>query len=483
MGPETLRVNRHELHGTICSKVVAKMRESLPEDKRGIVLLQGGGPWTVYSSDMDSVFRQESYFHYLFGVENENFYGAIDLRTGRSMLFMPRLPPEHAVWMGPIDTPEEVREKYCVDEVHYVDDLASVLAESAPPVLHTLVGVNSDSSASTQPAEFKGIEAFEKETDSLHTILTEARVIKTPEEIRVLEFANEIASAGHIQMMRECKPGMMEYQLESVFLNHCYREGGCRHAPYTPICGSGPNAAVLHYGHAGAPNNRRMLDGDLVLCDMGCEYHGYDSDITTTFPVNGKFTDDQKLVYNAVLTAHKEVIRTIKPGISWPAMHRLAHKTMLQALKAGGLLQGEVDAMMRMHVGALFMPCGLGHFIGLDTHDVGGYLPGHPPRIMEPGIKHLRTARVLQEGMVITVEPGIYFNRFLLDPALEDPALQEFFIKDRILSFMSIGGVRHEDCVVVTADGCRSLSNVPREVEEVEAVMAGAPWPPLGRLK
>lgn len=477
MGHDSARLDRRALHGQIRARVVDALKEKVGEGRAGVLLLQGGGPWSIYATDMEGIFRQESYFQHLFGVEQEGFYGAIDLRTAKSLLFMPRLPSEYAVWMGPIDTPEFTKEKYAVDEVHYVDELASVLKAAAPPCLHTLAGKNTDSGSVTKPAEFEGISEFEVESESLHPALTECRVHKTEMEIQAMKYANEIASAGHVAMLQACGPGMMEYELESTFLHRCYGGGGCRHAPYTPICASGPNGAVLHYGHAGAPNNRQLQDGDMMLCDMGCEYYGYDSDITTSFPVSGKFSDDQKVVYGAVLSAFKSVIAQLKPGVSWPDMHRLANRRILEGLKAGGFLQGDVDEMMAKHLGALFMPHGLGHMLGLDTHDVGGYAPGCPERIMEPGIKSLRTARVLEAGMVLTVEPGCYFNAFLLEPALVDPSLEGFFVKSAIERCMQTGGVRLEDNIVITADGCYSLTDVPREIEDVEGVMAGAPWP------
>eukprot|EP00192_Tetraselmis_astigmatica_P004654 CAMPEP_0117698338 /NCGR_PEP_ID=MMETSP0804-20121206/29707_1 /TAXON_ID=1074897 /ORGANISM="Tetraselmis astigmatica, Strain CCMP880" /LENGTH=495 /DNA_ID=CAMNT_0005512645 /DNA_START=73 /DNA_END=1560 /DNA_ORIENTATION=- len=476
-GLKSLRLDRAELHTATRKKLVEAMKQALPEDQVGIVLLQGGRPWSIYSTDTESVFRQESYFNYLFGVEQEDYYGAVDIRSGKAMLFMPRLPAEYGVWMGPIETPSQVKEKYGVDETHYVDEMAAVLRSSQPPVLHTLAGTNTDSSSTIKPAEFEAIAEFTTETDLLFPILAECRVHKTPLEIQAMKYANDIASAGHVEIMRQCSAGMMEYQLEAVFLSHCYKAGGCRHTPYTPICASGPNGAVLHYGHAGAPNDRELCDGDMMLCDMGCEYHGYDSDITTSFPVNGKFTEDQKIVYNAVLDAQKAVIGAMKPGVAWPDMHGLANRTILNGLKAGGFLTGDIDEMMGSHVGALFMPHGLGHLIGLDTHDVGGYGPNHPQRSSEPGFKSLRTARVLEEGMVITVEPGCYFNPFLLEPALQNPEVKGFLVAERIKACMQFGGVRIEDDVVLTSDGCYSLTNVPREVEEVEAVMAGAPWP------
>ena len=154
-------------------------------------------------------------------------------------------------------------------------------------------------------------------------------------------------------------------------------------------------------------------------------------------------------------------------------------RTVLSHLIAAKVLQGDVEAMLAQHLGAVFIPCGLGHLIGVDTHDVGGYLQDCPPRATRRGLSKLRTARVLEEGMVLTVEPGCYFIDALLDPALADPALAQFFVLDRIQQFRSFGGVRLEDVVAVTGTGIENYTTCPRTPEEVEAVMAGGPWPPL----
>ena len=162
----------------------------------------------------------------------------------------------------------------------------------------------------------------------------------------------------------------MEYQLESLFMHHTYTHGGCRHMAYTCICACGPNPAVLHYGHAGAPNARLLKEGDQALLDMGAEYHCYASDITCSFPISSDFTRDQILIHEAVLAAQVAVVGALKPGVAWPDMHRLAERTILENLKRGGVLAGDVDEMLAADLGATFMPHGLGHFIGLDTHDV-----------------------------------------------------------------------------------------------------------------
>eukprot|EP00775_Hariotina_reticulata_P006059 gene6059-6297_t len=398
----------------------------------------GGEVQAVYSTDGELIMRQEAYFHYLFGVNEDGFWGGLDVRNGKTFLFMPKLPEAYGVWMGPIQGPDYYKAKYCVDEVAYLADLAAVLAAAAPPCIHVLAGSNSDSGTEIKPLSFPGSESLTIETATLFPTLNESRVHKTPGEIVLMKYVNHLGSRAHVAMMQAAKPGMMEYQLESIFRHFTYTRGGCRHQ---------------------------------VLFDMGCEYYRYGSDITCSWPVDGKFTEQQKLVYNAVLAAHSGVIAAIAPGVSWPKLHTLAYEKILGGLAAGGLLQGDLQELIEAEVGGLFMPHGLGHLIGIDTHDVGGYGLDFPERIQRPGFKSLRTARVLEEGMIITVEPGCYFN-----PVLLDPHYSKYLVKDELLPFMSMGGVRLEDNVVVTATGSLSLTDVPRTVEEVETVMAGKPW-------
>ena len=228
--------------------------------------------------------------------------------------------------------------------------------------------------------------------------------------------------------------------------------------------------------HASMAGQRETV---AMLLDMGAEYHCYTSDITCSYPVSGTFTAEQRLVYETVLECQKQIMEAMRPGVSWPDMHRLMWRVTLERLVSFGVLQGDVDEMLDAELGAVFIPCGLGHLIGCDTHDVGGYLPGHPPRIGEPGIKALRTARILEEGMVLTVEPGLYFIDHTIEKALADERQSKFFVLDRLAEFRSFGGVRLEDVVAVTADGIVNYTLTPRTVEEVESVMAGGPWPPV----
>ncbi|KAJ1408142.1 Peptidase M24 [Sesbania bispinosa] len=463
-----------ELHVKNREKLLSSLRQHLSESSRplhGFVLLQGGEEQTRHDTDHIELFRQESYFAYLFGVKEPGFYGAIDVGTGDSILFAPRLPDEYAVWLGEIKPLSYFKEHYMVSKACFTDEIASFLQQnyqgSGKPLLFLLHGLNTDSNNFSKPAEFQ----FDKDLTTLHPILTECRVIKSELEIALIQYANDISSEAHVeehlrvgftQVMSKAKVGMKEYQLESMFLHHTYMYGGCRHCSYTCICATGENSAVLHYGHAAAPNDKTLEDGGMALLDMGAEYHFYGSDITCSFP--------------AVLDAHNAVISAMKPGVSWVDMHTLAERVILESLKRGHIIVGDVDDMMATRLGAAFMPHGLGHFLGIDTHDPGGYLMGLERR-KEPGLKSLRTIRQLQEGMVITVEPGCYFIDALLLPAMNNPETSKFLNQEVVNRFKDFGGVRIESDVLVTAAGCYNMTKCPREIREIEAVMAGAPWP------
>ena len=263
---------------------------------------------------------------------------------------------------------------------------------------------------------------------------------------------------------------MYEYEMEALFEYYCKRYGAMRQMSYTCICATGDNPAILHYGHAGAPNDCRIKQSDMCLFDMGGEYCCYASDITCSFPVSGRFTKEQRIIYEAVLDANRQVMKTVRPGVSWTDMHLLAERVQLEHLKSAGLIKGDIDQMMEARLGALFMPHGLGHMIGLDTHDVGGYLDPQT-RSALPGLKSLRTNRTLEERMCLTIEPGIYFNGVLLANAYENEELAQFLVKTEIDRFMHVGGVRIEDNIVVTNDSCELLTQVPRTCEEIEEWM------------
>uniref|UniRef100_A0A3P9BCR8 Xaa-Pro dipeptidase n=1 Tax=Maylandia zebra TaxID=106582 RepID=A0A3P9BCR8_9CICH len=460
LGNDTLRVSAAlfaENRRRLCQGLKAK-DGVVP---KSVVVLQGGEQTQRYCTDTDVLFRQESFFHWAFGVTEADCYGAIDVDSGKSILFVPKLPESYATWMGEIFPKEHFKEKYAVDEVHHTCDVSlSVLVFTR--------GQNTDSGSTCREASFDGISRY----TAGYSFSVCSRVVKTDMELEVLRYTNRVSSEAHKMVIRF----FFSFYLCSLFQHYCYTKGGMRHTSYTCICGTGNNSSVLHYGHAGAPNDKTIADGDMCLFDMGGEYYCYSSDITCSFPANGKFTPDQRAIYEAVLKASRAVMAALRPGVKWTDMHRVADRVHLEELVKIGILIGSVEDMMKVHLGSVFMPHGLGHLLGIDVHDVGGY-PEGIERIDEPGLKSLRMGRLVQERMVLTVEPGIYFINHLLNQALANPA-QSCFINNQVLArFRGFGGVRIEDDIAVTADGIELMTCVPRTVEEIEAFMADSTKP------
>ncbi|KAL7546506.1 hypothetical protein ACHAWF_009835 [Thalassiosira exigua] len=542
-GLETFRVPM-ALYQINRARVVRAMLERDPS-ARGLIVLEGGKQTTRYDTDHEPVFRQESYFHYLFGAaQHSDCYGTLSIPEGEATLFVPTWGVDVETFCGASPEFEKVKEELGLDAVRGVGELGQFAEEEmtraadgggsadddaredgeeekkgggggggcalSSPRLFLLKGLNTDSGNFAAPASFGGIEKFKdaRDEDLLFECMAECRVTKVRRfaRSRLCQLPGRRLSrtvsrpprstssatptgspAWPTSVMRACKPGMMEYQLESLFQHHTYTHGGCRHVSYTCICACGPSANVLHYGHAGRPNDRLLKPSDVALLDMGAEYHCYASDITCSFPVSGKFAQDPRAIYEAVLAAQVRVMTELRPGASWAEMHRAAEREILRGLIGCGVLtvggkdDRDVDAvveeMLDADLGAVFMPHGMGHLIGIDTHDVGGYAPGTPARSSRPGLRKLRTARVVEEGMVLTVEPGCYFIDPLLDMALKDERQRKFVNEERLNDFRGTGGVRLEDDVRVTADGCENLTLCPRAVEEVVDVMAGGAWP------
>ncbi|KAK6028563.1 aminopeptidase P domain protein, partial [Ostertagia ostertagi] len=384
-GDNTLKVSA-ELFAENRTRLVAALKNVAPGS---VVLLQGGTEKNRYNTDAEDLpFRQESYFFWTFGVHESGFFGTVHVDSGKSCLFAPTLDPSYAIWDGKIHDESFFKKKYEVDEVRFLngDTISDYLKGIKAKKVLLLRAENSDSGNVLEPPAFPGKELFEVDVNRLYPIMAELRVFKTDKELEVMRYASKIASEAHRATMKAIRAGQYEYQMER----------GC-------------NGSILHYGHANAPNDKQIKDGDMCLFDMGPEYNCYASDVTTSFPANGKFTDKQKIVYNAVLESNQAVFKAAKPGVRWTDMHILSEKVILTHLKKAGLLTGDIDEMVNARLGAVFMPHGLGHLIGLDVHDCGGYLGDALPRSDLPGLKSLRTTRTLKEIMVITIEPGCYF--------------------------------------------------------------------------
>ena len=446
---------------------------------KGVILLQGGEQQYQDNTDAGLLFRQESFFYYLTGSSDPGDYGdrymcGIEVPEGRTTVFIPRLSPDFAVWMGKLKTPEEYKEALQVDDVRYSDTIAAWTAALNPATVFVLKGVNTDSGVATKnTAGFPEMSTYTVDSTTLYPILTLQRIKKTPTELDLMRYVNRVSSRAHIEVMKACRIGMSQRQLESLFLHNVYFYGGCRHVSYTCICATGSDCAMLHY----PDNDKTIVDGQMALLDMGGEYCCYASDITCSFPVNGKFNKQQRLIYQAVLDAQRAVMRGMVPGASWVDLHKLAMRVATDHLRAIGIVNGTWEKLSAAQIPYLFQPCGMGHLLGMDVHDVGG-IPEGVERPKEDMLKRLRNLRPLEEGMVLTVEPGIYFNHSLLENAFKDPAKAKFLNEPLIRAeYWQFGGVRLEDDVIVNAKGCENITCCPREIADVEATMAGANLP------
>jgi len=268
----------------------------------------------------------------------------------------------------------------------------------------------------------------------------EMRLFKDADEIALLRRAGEISALAHTRAMQACRPGMFEYQLEGE-IHHEFNRHGARFPAYNTIVGAGENGCILHY----TENESELRDGDLVLIDAGCEFHGYAGDITRTFPVNGKFSAPQRALYDIVLTSLYTALSLFRPGISIREVNDEVVQIMVSGLVELGVLQGEVDTLIAEEAHRQFYMHGLSHWLGLDVHDVGHY--GTPSR-----------DRVLEPGMVLTIEPGLYIG-----PDADVPA-----------EYRGIG-IRIEDDILITETGNENLTDsVVKDAEAIEALMAAA---------
>jgi len=476
-GDGTLQVPM-SMHKDNRTKLLTALR-ARPEVVAGaVILLEGGSELSVYNTDTTFDFRQESNFQYLLGVKEPDCKAAIRVSDGHTVLFMPKLDREYAAWMGPVKPPAWFQRAYEVDAVEFTGDIAEVVSSMKPEALIVIRGTNRDSDLPMPPPALDGLEQLPLPDEGCRALweeLEEARVVKSPSELEILQYANDVSSRAHVELMRSASESGREYLAEASFrYNSAIR--GCPRVGYHCICPTGKRNAILHYGHPGEPNAELVVPGSLSLRDMGAEYHCYTADVTCTYPLSGTFTPEQRVVYEAVWEAVQVVERSVRPGVCYKDMHRLAQRTLLTEMSKAGLFVGDVEEMMSVNLMHQFMFHGLGHSLGLDVHDVGGYAPGRG-RPDDPSIQeNLRLGRELLEGMVITVEPGFYFADFLMDEALADPSMAKFIDAKRLEELRPVGGVRIEDDIVITATGCYVLTTVPRTVAEIEATMAGQPW-------
>ncbi len=402
------------------------------------------------SRDTEYHYRQDSDFLYLSGFEEPK--AVLVLIPGREhgeyVLFVRERNREREIWDGYRAGPEGACSEFEADDAFPIDDIDEILPgllEGKQRVYysmgkdgefdkHVMDWVNTIRakvrSGATPPGEFLDLSHF----------LNDMRLFKSAAELRVMKEAGEISARAHVRAMKASKAGVMEYQLEAEIL-HEFQMSGARFPAYNSIVGGGKNGCILHYIENSAP----LKNGDLVLIDAGCELDYYAADITRTFPVNGKFSPEQKALYEICLQAQLEAIDVCKPGNHWNDPHEATVRVITEGLVSIGLLEGEVSELIKSEAYKEFYMHRAGHWLGMDVHDVGDYKVGGEWRVLEP-------------GMVMTVEPGIYVA----------PDNERVAKKWRGI------GIRIEDDVVITKDGNEILTkDVPKTVADIEALMAG----------
>jgi Xaa-Pro aminopeptidase len=403
----------------------------------------------IRSRDTDFHFRQDSDFYYLSGFEEpEALLVLIPGRgAGEFIVFCRERNKEKEIWEGYMAGPEGVKARFGVDEalaITALDEELPRLMDGCERIYYPL-GRDEKFDASilvwlakVQAKARSGAQAPSMFCD-LSTLVNEMRLIKSAEEIALLRRSCALAAKAHIRAMKYCKPGLFEFQLEAEIL-HEFAMSGARSPAYNTIVGGGPNACILHYINNSEPLN----DGDLVLVDAGCELNYFAADITRTYPVNGKFSIEQAALYSLVLKAQHAALAIIAPGCKWNEPHDLSVRVITEGLIDLGLLMGELDTLISEGAYKRFYMHRVGHWLGMDVHDVGSY-------------KLAGQWRELQPGMVMTVEPGIYVAQ---DDETVEPRWRGI-------------GIRIEDDVVVTETGCEVLTaGVPKEIAEIEALMA-----------
>jgi Xaa-Pro aminopeptidase len=414
--------------------------------KGSIAIIPASGV-KIRNRDVEYFYRQDSDFYYLTGFAEPQSVAVLmpGRDNGEYVLFCRERDSEREIWDGARAGTINAVEEYSADDAFPISDIDEILPgliEQCERVYYSM-GIFPDFDqrliswvATLRERGGSGGHAPDEFITPGH-ILHDLRLYKSRAEISALRKAAKIAVAAHKRAMGACRPGMHEYELEAE-LQHEFRRSNTR-AAYLPIVGSGPNGCTLHY----IDNDRQMQDGDLVLMDAGCEFEYYASDVTRTFPVNGRFTAEQRAIYDIVLDAHTAALACIAPGHHWNDAHEAAVKVITRGLQRVGLLQGRLPNLIRDGEYRQFFMHRTGHWLGMDVHDVGDY-------------KISDTWRMLEPGMVMTVEPGIYI------------AEDSRSVPKRWRGI----GIRIEDDVLVTKDGCEVLTgDLPRAPEEIEAMV------------
>jgi Xaa-Pro aminopeptidase len=430
------------------NQIRADRRKRLADSMGSGVAILHAAPERTRNRDANHPYRFDSYFHYLSGFpETDAILVIVAGASPKTILFCLDKDQERETWDGFRYGPENARDVFGLDEAHSittVDEILPKLLENQAALYFELGGdPRSDSKVigwlnQVRAMGRSGVSAPD-EIHDVRSILDDMRVVKDASEIETMRRAARISAQAHVRAMQLTRPGMMEYEVEAEFL-HEFRRNGAQSPAYNSVVAGGANACVLHYVN----NDAVLNDGDLLLIDAGCELDGYASDITRTFPVNGKFSGPQRDVYELVLAAQAAAIEQVKPGHEWEDPHRAALEVLVQGMLDLGLCAGTPESVMESGDYKKFYMHRTGHWLGMDVHDVGEYKRGGQWRKLEP-------------GMMLTVEPGCYIR--------PDDSVPE--------QFWNIG-IRIEDDALVTDNGCDIITaDVSKSIAEIEALMAG----------
>jgi len=428
------------------ASVYARRRARLAARLGNGVAIVPTAPECLRNRDAHYPYRYDSYFYYLTGFrEPEAVLVLVGGETPRSMLFCREKNAEREIWDGFRYGPEAAREAFAFDEACSITELDARMPDLLADRPAVQVHLGSDPLwdgrvlgwVNAVRGRARSGVAAPGDLRDVRVLLDEMRLIKDGHEVALMRRAGDISAAAHRLAMQAARPGVAEYAVEAV-LQHEFRRCGAQAPAYTPIVAGGVNACVLHY----VENNAILADGDLLLIDAGCELDGYASDITRTFPVNGRFSGAQRDVYELVLAAQAAAIAMVKPGAYWNAPHDAAVAVLAQGFIDLKLLGGTLDAVLEQESYKQFYMHRTGHWLGLDVHDAGEYKTGGEWRELQP-------------GMVLTVEPGCYIR--------PGPGVPEAFAHI---------GIRIEDDALVTDGGCEILSAAaPKSVADIEALM------------
>ena len=440
----------------------------------GVIILFGNNESPAnYPANAYAPMRQDSSFLYYFGQHRDGLVGVIDIDNDTEMLFGDDIDVEDIVWMGFTPSVTDLAAEVGVNKTAPLKDLTSYIKHQTSKI-HFLPPYRFD--IMIQIMDLLGIHpSKQKEAASLELIkaVVKMRATKSTEEIEAIERACDVGYAMHTTAQLLIKPGITERFIAGQV------DGIAR------SLAQGNSFATIFSQHGeimhGNPSDAKLEDGRLVLCDAGCELDDYCSDHTRTMPVNGKFTQRQLEIYKIVEACHDYVLNVAKPGVKYMDVHFAVCRLMTERLKEIGLMKGDTDEAVAAGAHAMFLPHGLGHMMGMDVHDMEGlgqiyvgFDEETRPNLEQFGTNCLRMGRKLEEGFVLTDEPGIYFIPALIDDWKAKGHCKEFLNYETLETYKDFGGIRIEDDILITKDGCRFLGTkrIPYHPEELEAFMA-----------